>query len=470
MVGSNAGAWSHSAWPSDCSSRLRCVSHRGRAVRATENLPVTDSHSPSGGSVEPYQVMPALSEEEFAALKASLREHGCLVAIEYDEFGNVLDGHHRLRALNELGITKHPRVIRAGLGSHAEKVAHALALNVHRRHLTPAQRADAVRRLRDAGWSVRRIATATGIPKSTVARDVQDLNNDGPETVLGGDGRTYKARRPARPASVYVHTDFQHKTAQAALETLGDEIPAKTLDLRGLERLRRAKAADEARRALTAVPGVPGAADIRHSDIADLDVPAGTVDLILTDPPYLEADFNTGGPWDALGRQAVRWLKPGGLLLAYCAHVHMARAITLLSQYESDGLAFWWTYAVIFPNTHSGTQVWSRAITPSWRPVLAYRKAGGDGVPRYSSDPVAGGGKEKDSAHPWQQGVQEARTFIERLTTQGSLIVDPFVGSGTVAIAAMSLPERRLIAGDVDPDFAALAQRRVAEASLADGE
>ena len=68
-----------------------------------------------------------------------------------------------------------------------------------------------------------------------------------------------------------------------------------------------------------------------------------------------------------------------------------------------QGLGFWWTYAVTFPNTHSGTQVWSRAITPSWRPVLAYRKAGGDGVPRYSSDPVSGGGKEKDSAHvpPW---------------------------------------------------------------------
>lgn len=95
--------------------------------------------------------MPALSDAEFRALKDSLREHGCLVAIEYDENGDVLDGHHRLRALRELGITSHPRVIRAGLGGHADKVAHALALNVHRRHLTPKQRAEAVLRLRDAG-------------------------------------------------------------------------------------------------------------------------------------------------------------------------------------------------------------------------------------------------------------------------------------------------------------------------------
>ena len=31
-----------------------------------------------------------------------------------------------------------------------------------------------------------------------------------------------------------------------------------------------------------------------------------------------------------------------------------------------------------------------------------------------------------------QQGVLEATTFIDRLTTPGSLIVDPFVGSGTI--------------------------------------
>ncbi|WP_210503350.1 ParB/RepB/Spo0J family partition protein [Nocardioides xinjiangensis] len=440
---------------------------------STSLMPVPDAGGApthTGDTAEPYQVMPALSDEEFAALKASLREHGCLVAIEYDEDGNVLDGHHRLRALRELGVTNHPRVIRAGLGSHSEKVAHALALNVHRRHLTPTQRFEAVMRLRDAGWSVRRIASATGIPKSTVARDVQGAPDRGPDAVVGDDGRTYQARRPKRPASVYVHSDHQHRTAQTALDDLGSEVPARTLDLRGLERLRRAKVAEDSRKALHDRPGIadlPGRVDIRHSSIADLDIAAGSVDLILTDPPYMQADFATGGPWDLLGSRAATWLKPGGLLLAYCAHIHLARAISVLAPYEADGLGFWWTYAVTFPNINSGTQVWSRAITPSWRPVLAYRKTGGSGVPRYTSDPVTGDGKEKDSAHPWQQGVQEAATFIERLTTPGDLIVDPFIGSGTVAVAALALPDRRFIGADIEPDYVALAQRRVAAAQAA---
>ncbi len=75
-----------------------------------------------------------------------------------------------------------------------------------------------------------------------------------------------------------------------------------------------------------------------------------------------------------------------------------------------------------------------------------------------------GGGKEKDTAHPWQQGVAEAVTFIDRLTTPGALIVDPFVGSGSIPVAAASLSGRYTICGDIDEAYVALAQRRVAEA------
>lgn len=410
--------------------------------------------------------MPALSEAEFASLKESLKAHGCLVAIEYDEDGAVLDGHHRLRALRELGITAHPRVIRAGLGGHAEKVAHSLALNVHRRHLTPKQRAEAVLRLRDAGWSMRRIAAETGLSKSTVARDLRSSLESGPDTVTGEDGKTYQARKPRRPATVYVHSDFQQRTAQDAFRMLGDEVPTKTLDLRRLERLRRNKTAGQDREALLGQPGVPGVADIRHSDIADLHIEPGSVDLIFTDPPFLRDDFTAGGPWDVLGDRAARWLKPGGLLLAYCAHIHLARAVTLLAPYEDAGLDYWWTFAITFPGG-TGRQVRTRAIAASWRPVLAYRKAGGPQVPRFCADPVQGGGREKDSAHPWQQGVKEAATFIDRLTTPGSVILDPFAGSGTTLLAAQSLGGRRAIGADIDAAYVSLAQRRVAEAAEA---
>jgi ParB-like chromosome segregation protein Spo0J len=83
-----------------------------------------------------FQVVPPLSEEEFTALKADIAQRGVLVPIEYDEDGNVLDGHHRVLACEELGVTTWARIIRSDLGSDHEKREHARALNLARRHLS----------------------------------------------------------------------------------------------------------------------------------------------------------------------------------------------------------------------------------------------------------------------------------------------------------------------------------------------
>ena len=52
-----------------------------------------------------YQVMPDLTADEYAELKADIKTRGVMVPIEFDEQGNPLDGHHRLRICEELGIT-----------------------------------------------------------------------------------------------------------------------------------------------------------------------------------------------------------------------------------------------------------------------------------------------------------------------------------------------------------------------------
>jgi hypothetical protein len=69
----------------------------------------------------PYQLMPPLSAEEYAALKADIAERGVQVPVEYDEHGNVIDGHHRIQICAELGIAQWPRLVRHGL-SEEDKV------------------------------------------------------------------------------------------------------------------------------------------------------------------------------------------------------------------------------------------------------------------------------------------------------------------------------------------------------------
>src|SRR2546423_15530448 len=104
-----------------------------------------------------YQFLSPLDESEYLALRDDIAQRGVQVPIEYDEQGQVLDGHHRLQVCQELGIRDYPSITRVGL-SHEEKIEHAIKLNLARRHLNREQRAELAVKLRDDGWSYRRIA------------------------------------------------------------------------------------------------------------------------------------------------------------------------------------------------------------------------------------------------------------------------------------------------------------------------
>jgi ParB-like chromosome segregation protein Spo0J len=116
-----------------------------------------------------YQPLPPLTDDEYAALMADIKANGVLVPIEVDENGNVLDGHHRARICEELGISP-PTVVRTGL-TEDQKHEHALRLNLTRRHLTTVQKRDLIHAelKRDASRSNRAIARLLGVDHKTVA-------------------------------------------------------------------------------------------------------------------------------------------------------------------------------------------------------------------------------------------------------------------------------------------------------------
>jgi len=180
-----------------------------------------------------YQVLPPLSDEDFAALKADIDARGVLVPVEYDEDGNVLDGHHRLRACEELGLTAWPRLIRKGL-SEPEKMHHARQLNLARRHMTKDQRQALWADLRAEGMSYRQIAEVDGtVSKNTVQRDLSGVPNGTPDDkITGKDGKSYPARQPMRTA-------FVDPTPSGDREALASAkaIRARTADDSRTERL-----------------------------------------------------------------------------------------------------------------------------------------------------------------------------------------------------------------------------------------
>lgn len=147
-----------------------------------------------------YQIAPHLSETDYAALKADIAARGVLVPVELDEEGNVLDGHHRLKACTELGITQYPKLVRKGL-SEDEKRQHARQLNLARRHLTQEQkRALIAEQLKETPEkSNNSIAQGLGVDDKTVGAVRQQLVDGSEipnhEEIIGRDGVKQPARK-----------------------------------------------------------------------------------------------------------------------------------------------------------------------------------------------------------------------------------------------------------------------------------
>jgi ParB-like chromosome segregation protein Spo0J len=162
---------------------------------------------------EKYQLLPDLPPEQYEALKADIGERGVMVPVDVDEFGVILDGHHRARACRELGINDYPVSVRSGL-SEEEKRSFARKANVLRRHLTREQVRELIgAQLRDAPeWSDRQVAKAIGVDHKTVGSVRSDLRSSGeiPQLakLLGADGKRRSAGRASKP---------RRKQAQQAL-------------------------------------------------------------------------------------------------------------------------------------------------------------------------------------------------------------------------------------------------------------
>ena len=79
---------------------------------------------------------PMMNAEQFEGLKADIKENGQNDSIVYWK-GQLIDGRNRLKACRELGIEPNE----CEVDEETEPVAFILSANLHRRHLTTAQRA-----------------------------------------------------------------------------------------------------------------------------------------------------------------------------------------------------------------------------------------------------------------------------------------------------------------------------------------
>jgi ParB-like chromosome segregation protein Spo0J len=146
-------------------------------------------------------IFPLMAGEEFAALVADIKAHGLIEAIHtYD--GMILDGRNRYRACIAAGVKPRTCSLAGSSYSSFDPVAFVISANIHRRHLTPAQKHDLITKLlkADPSKSDRQIGEMIKADHKTVgavrARKEATGEVSPVEKRVGRDGKTRK--QPAR--------------------------------------------------------------------------------------------------------------------------------------------------------------------------------------------------------------------------------------------------------------------------------
>jgi hypothetical protein len=149
-----------------------------------------------GVGVNEIQPFPPLAPAIEKALRQSITRFGVIVPVVKDQHNRILDGHHRARIADELGVSYRVRTINVADDAEAQTIARTL--NADRRHLTEAQRREQAIFLRRSGHSVRAIAATVGVSKSQVDRDLATVpRGTVPEKSVGLDGKSRPSTRAA---------------------------------------------------------------------------------------------------------------------------------------------------------------------------------------------------------------------------------------------------------------------------------
>lgn len=171
----------------------------------------------------------------------------------------------------------------------------------------------------------------------------------------------------------------------------------------------------------------------------------GSIDAIITDPPYPEQYLPL---YQELAYEAGRALRPGGSLAVMVGQSYLDRIFALMAPH----LRYHWTLAYLTPGGQA-VQLWDRKVNTFWKPILWF--VNGDYAGRWVGDVARSAVNDNDKRfHGWGQSESGMADIIERLTEPGELILDPFAGGATTGVVAKELG-RRFIGIELDESLVA---------------
>ena len=172
-------------------------------------------------------------------------------------------------------------------------------------------------------------------------------------------------------------------------------------------------------------------------------IPDKSIDLVLTDPPY--PDYF----------QEEYQYKEG--ILNY------------LKTFDCRQIIFW-TAKDNFPLNHTAIHIWDKKVgAGSWYERIFERNGGKEyKVFRHyliNSDVAAKFTRDTNFPHPSQKPLALIRELVSIFSNEGDIILDPFLGSGTTAVACKQL-NRNFIGIEISEKYCEIARKRLEQEQL----
>ena len=215
-----------------------------------------------------------------------------------------------------------------------------------------------------------------------------------------------------------------------------------------------------------------------------------SVDMVLTDPPYNITndslkqasrwwvlrdnyfakntfDQQTEEDWAKLMNdcfeQTARVCKKGANVIVFTGAEKIDK---VKSSAEKNGLHYKtfgvWLKSNPFPRNKNITFVLALEI---WLYFVNQKASGafnndGKVLRNFFESPCAGNGERKHGKHPTQKPVKLMERFIEVLSNENDVVLDPFMGSGSTGVACKNL-NRQFIGCELNKDYFEIAKSRI---------
>lgn len=387
----------------------------------------------------------ALRTDEYDGLEKSIRSEGCRDAIVHWK-GVIVDGHNRYEI-----CTRHD-IPFSTIERDFESVAHAklwiLENHGARRNLSPAQRdLCAIGMLEQL--------KVIGKQNQVLAGQFYGENHSKQEgfPILENPLEPINSAKEAA-AEFQTTTASMYKTKKV-MENAPEEIKQALLsgEMSRNEAYKKTKAIEkkaqqlQQRQSNTKV--IDSSIMIGDMRVLSAEIPDDSIDLIFTDPPYGKEHV---ADYECLAMSAARILKPGASLLCYCGQSVLPDVLAVMIPH----IRYHWTIALI--HNGSNQRMPGKNVFIEWKPILWFTK-GNRRDTNFISDIVKDSTQDK-AHHEWGQGIQEALYYIEQLTLENELVLDPFCGGGTTLMAARKL-NRQYLGFEIDESAAERASERL---------